>query len=305
MSARFKTYGSLLIVALTEASIGVFVKLVGDDIPVQALNFYRVSFAALFLLVAVPFVETDFWKFPTQNFRDIFVIGVLIALQISFFNLAMTLAPIANVVIFWSVAPFFVFIFSAIFLDEQPRWTHMLIFLVAMIGIYLAKPLEGGHALGNMIALGDGAIYAALVTYIRKEETTETRNDTFWFMAVATGLLLPFAVVFGPGDVTTFNYGAPVLLWAACLGVVSTGMAYFFISLALERVNANVYSLVDIVTSPVLAALFGYLVFAEVPSTNMIYGGALLLGAGLWLSTQMGRTDEVKHRAQAPQGEQP
>ena len=304
MPPSLRRYGPLLIVAMTEASIGVFVKLVGDHIPVYTLNFYRVFFAALFLMAAIPFVQPNFWRFPTRNLRDIVVIGILIALQISFFNLAMTLAPIANVVIFWSVAPFFVFIFSAIFLDEQPRWTHMLIFLVAMVGVYLAKPLEGGHALGNMIALGDGAIYAALVTYIRKEETTETRNDTFWFMAVATVLLLPIAVVFGPGDVTTLNFGAPVWVWAVCLGVLSTGLAYFFISLALERVNANVYSLVDIVTSPVLAALFGYLVFAEVPSTNMIYGGALLLASGFWLSTQMGRTDEVKHRPKAPQGEQ-
>jgi len=73
--------------------------------------------------------------------------------------------------------------FAAIFLDEKPRWTHVLIFLVAMGGVYLAKPLAGGHALGNLIALGDGAIYAALVTYIRKEETTEretTRSGSCW-----------------------------------------------------------------------------------------------------------------------------
>lgn len=300
MPPLMRRYGPLLIVALSEASIGVFVKLVGDGIPIYTLNFYRVFFAALFLMATIPFVQTDLGKFPTRNIRDIVAIGVLIALQISFFNVAMTLAPIANVVIFWSVAPFFVFIFSAIFLDEEPRWTHMLIFVVAMAGIYLAKPLEGGHALGNMIALGDGAIYAALVTYIRKEEKTETRNDTFWFMTVATIILLPMALIFGPGDLAALNRGVPVLVWAACLGVISTGAAYFFISIALERLNANVYSLVDIVTSPILAALFGFLVFNEVPSTNMIYGGALLLASGFWLSILMGRTDEVKHRSQAP-----
>lgn len=300
MSRPLTSYGPLLVVALSEASIGVFVKLVGDHIPVYTLNFYRVFFAAIFLMVAMPFIQKDVWAFPTRNLRDIVVVGVLIASQISLFNIAMTLAPIANVVIFWSVAPFFVFIFSAIFLDEEPRWTHVLIFLIAMGGVYLAKPLAGGHALGNLIALGDGAIYAALVTYIRKEEKTETRNDTLWFMLAATVILLPIALVVGPGDVTALNYGVPVLVWAIGLGVISTGMAYFCIGLALENVNANVYSLADIVTSPVLAALFGFLVFHEVPSPNMIYGGALLLASGFWLSILMGRRDEVRHRSQSP-----
>jgi drug/metabolite transporter (DMT)-like permease len=102
---------------------------------------------------------------PWNNFKDTIIIGALIGIQISVFNYAMTLVPIANAVIFWSVAPFFVFIFSALFIGEKARKSYVLIFAVALIGIVLAKPLEGGHMLGNLIALGDGAIYAAMVTY--------------------------------------------------------------------------------------------------------------------------------------------
>ncbi len=93
------------------------------------------------------------------------IIGALIAMQISVFNFAMTLVPIANAVIFWSVAPFFTFIFSAVFLAEKARRSYVLIFAVALVGIVLAKPLEGGHMLGNLVALGDGAIYAAMIPY--------------------------------------------------------------------------------------------------------------------------------------------
>src|SRR6056297_2359124 len=130
----------LFIVTLAEASIGVFVKLTGSNVPIFTLNFYRVFFATIFLGIIIFLFKKEKIKYPKNNIKDTLVVGFLIALQISFFNVAMSLAPIANVVIFWSVAPFFTFIFSTIFLKEKPSKAHVLIFLLAIIGIFIAKP---------------------------------------------------------------------------------------------------------------------------------------------------------------------
>ncbi|PSO44649.1 hypothetical protein BRC21_01070, partial [Candidatus Saccharibacteria bacterium SW_7_54_9] len=54
-----KTFLSLLAVTLAEATIGVFVKLTGDAVPIFTLNFYRVLFAAFFLGVAMTFINTS------------------------------------------------------------------------------------------------------------------------------------------------------------------------------------------------------------------------------------------------------
>lgn len=295
-------YIALIMVTLSEATIGVFVKLTGDAVPVFTLNFYRVFFAFLFLLAVVPLMDRNFWKISYKQIRPVAIVGLLIALQISFFNIAMTLAPIANVVIFWSIAPFFVFIFSAVFLKEKVRKEHIFIFLVAFTGILIAKPLSGGDALGNMIALFDGAVYAALVTYMRYEGTHESTNLVCWFMLAAAIILCPAIFIFGPGQVgLTVNYAAlgldlPIMLWVVCLGVISTGVAYFFITVALKSINAVVYSLVDIIVSPIVAAFFGYLIFTEVPSENMIYGGALLLISGFWLTHYMAERESLWYK---------
>ncbi len=292
----------LLIVTLSEASIGVFVKLVGDSIPIFTLNFYRVFFAAIFLLLAVPLVTKEKIRFPEGNTKDILIVGFLIALQISFFNAAMSMAPIANVVIFWSVAPFFTFIFSTIFLNERPRNIHVMIFLLAIVGIVLAKPLDGGHMAGNLIALVDGAVYSAMITYIRYEGTTERNVDIFWFMTAASAYLLPFFFLFGPGEIFRMvsypGFTVPVLLWSVCLGMVSTGVAFLFISIVLKHINANIYSLIDIIVSPVVASIFGYLVFGEVPGRSMIIGGSILLLSGAWLTRTLTDTESV-HRPAA------
>jgi len=290
-----KTVFLLFLVTLAEATIGVFVKLTDGAIPIYTLNFYALTLAALFLLLSLPWATGEPLSSPIGNVRDTILIGLLIAAQISAFNFAMTRAPIANVVIFWSVAPFFVFLFSALFLDEKPRILHGVIFAIALAGIFLAKPLEGGYMIGNLVALADGAIYAAMVVYMRSEGKTENDNDIFWFMAAAAVFLSPSLFVAGPGNLgKMFFFPAlgiqlPVLLWIAGLGIFSTVVAYLCISIVLQRINANLYSLVDIIVSPVVAAFLGYLVFNEVPSHNMIYGGVLLLASGFWLSWLMSR----------------
>lgn len=288
-----KTLIQLALITLAEATIGVFVKLTGDAVPVFTLNCYRVGFAFLFLLVTVPFIKRDFWEMDRDDIKPLFFIGLFIALQISLFNIAMTLAPIANVVIFWSVAPFFVFIFSWFFLGEKAQKTHIMIFILALAGVVIAKPLQGGAMIGNVIALCSGVTYAAMVTYMRYEGRDESPSMVVWYMGVATLLLLPTFFIFGTGDITVGQYypalglDLPVIIWVLGLGVFSTGVAYLFISLVLQRISANVYSLVDIIVSPVVAAFFGYLIFGEVPSEHMIYGGGLLILSGFWLTRNM------------------
>lgn len=295
---NMRTVLLLALITFSEATIGVFVKLTGDAIPIQTLNFYALSFAAAFLALAIPRATGRPLRFPRGNVKDTVVIGALIAAQISVFNYAMTLVPIANAVVFWSVAPFFVFIFSALFLGEPAKKSYVLIFALALVGIVLAKPLEGGDWFGNLVALGDGAIYATMVTYMRHEGREETGNDIFWSMAVGAILLSPTLVLAGSGEIGKFiSYPAlglslPVVLWAGCLGIISTGFAYFGISLVLKQLNANVYALVDIIVSPVVAATLGYLVFGEAPAQGMILGGALLLLSGFWLTREMSRGKE-------------
>lgn len=285
---------SLAIITIAEASIGVFVKLTGDSIPIFTLNFYRALFAALFLLVAIPMFTKSNLKFPKNNIKDTLIIGVLIAAQLSLFNWAMKLVPIANVVVLWSVAPFFVFIFSTIFIKERPKMVHGLIFLIAIVGIFIAKPFSGGNILGNALALTDGAIYAAMVTYMRHEGKENQGEDIAWSMVVAAIILLPAIFILGPGSLGEvasqglFGLNLPAIVWVLCLGVFSTGLAFFFISVVLKDVSANSYSLIDIIVSPIIAAIFGYLIFSETPSINFIIGGILLLASGSWITWEIG-----------------
>lgn len=295
-----KTWLLLVLITLSEATIGVFVKLTDDRIPVQTLTFYAFVFAVTFLMLAMPRATKEPLQLPSGNWKDTFLIGALIAAQSGFFNYAMTLVPIANAVIFWSVAPFFTFILSWLFLGEKAKKSYMLIFILALTGIVIAKPLQEGYMLGNMVALGVGVIYAAMVTYMRHEGKTETGNDIAWSLLFAALIMSPSVIFAGLGDINgmiryeTLGLSLPVMLWAAGLGLISMGFAYFGITLVLRSINANLYSLIDIIVSPAAATLLGFLIFNEVPAPSMLYGGALLLGAGAWLTREMSKNDPAR-----------
>lgn len=292
-------YLFLFLITISEATIGVFVKLVGDDIPIFTLNFYRVFFALLLIVAVMPFIEKKFWKLSKDNIRSVIIIGLLIASQISMFNLAMKMTTIANAVIFWSVAPFFVFIFSTFFLKEKVKKEHILVFVIAFIGLLIAKPLSGGYAVGNTIALSTGAIYAALITYMRYEGKTDEANLVFWYMLIATIILSPALFIFGFGDITklvyypSLNLSLPIITWAIFLGVASTGVAYLLINLVLKKINATIYSLVDIIVSPIVAGIFGYFIFKEIPTIHTVVGALFLLMSGFILTAYM--TDQDKN----------
>ena len=294
-----KTLLLFALITVSEATIGVFVKLTDGRIPIHTLTFYAMGFAAIFLFAARWLATREPPRFPFGNVKDTFIIGVLIAAQGGFFNFAMSLVPIANAVIFWSIAPFFVFIFSWAFLGEKARPAYIVIFGLAMVGIVLANPLGDGYTLGNLVALSTGAIYAAMVTYMRYEGMTETGNDIAWSLLAAALVLSPSVLLFGSGTpLETIQYPAlgditlPEFTWAVGLGVISTGFAYFGISIVLKSISANVYALVDIIVSPVVAATFGWLIFSETPGERTIYGGALLLVAGFWLTRRMSKGKE-------------
>ncbi|MFP4169203.1 MAG: EamA family transporter [Desulfonatronovibrionaceae bacterium] len=73
-----KTLLLLLLITLSEATIGVFVKLTNGLIPIHTLNFYDLTLAAIFLMLAMPLANRQSLGFPRDNIKDTVIIGLLI-----------------------------------------------------------------------------------------------------------------------------------------------------------------------------------------------------------------------------------
>lgn len=288
-------YLSLLIITLSEATIGIFVKLTDNVIPIYTLTFYRALFAFLFLLATVPFFDKDLFKTTSkEDLKPIGIIGLMIAVQMALYNLSFTMIPVANAVVYWSTNPFFVFLISWFFLNEKPKLKHFFIFLLAFMGLVIANPLAEGSMTGNLIALSTAVTYAIIVSYMRFEGRTESSGAVLWYMLIASILTLPALFIFGPGEVLSpAKFEVPAIVWAIGLGAISTGLAYLFIGYILKKLNANIYALFDVIISPLAAALMAFFILREIPSTRLMIGGTIMLIAGGWLTRDVEKKQNI------------
>ena len=113
---------------------------------------------------------------------------------------------------------------------------------------------------------------------MRRERKKHGVGDVLWFIFFASIFLLPFPFVYGLGEITTI---IPYLL---LLGIVSTGMAYLFYNLALEKLEAEVSSIIVILVNPLIAITLAYFILGEMLSIRMIVGGVILLTSSLYLA---------------------
>jgi drug/metabolite transporter (DMT)-like permease len=258
--------------------IGVFVKLIGDNVHFTTLVFYRMLIALVFVLIFVPFMDKSFTKVKKRDLFHYFIVGVLLTVTLTLFTVANLFAPVQNVVLITNFAPFLVLILGAFFLREGITKEKVITLIIAFAGIVIINPLQfGENTFGNFLALLQAFFFAILIVVMRKENRVHSISSIIWIFFFATLVLLPFPFIYGFGE-----FQGNVLWYVIALGVLSTGIAYLLQSLALEKLRADVSSIIIMITMPLSGIIFAFLVLSESLNLRVIAGGVILIVAGIY-----------------------
>jgi drug/metabolite transporter (DMT)-like permease len=277
-----KYYLYQIIAVIFLATLGIFVKLVGDSVSIMIMNFYRMFFAALFLLIVVPFLDKTIFKIERKDILPYAFIGLLFAIGCSLNNFAFLYSTISNVELIVALTPFFVMVFAFFILKERVTKTKILTTLIALLGLLIINPFNASSELllGNIIALIVAVINALIFTLMRKENKNHTIADVFWFFLFATIFLLPFPITQG------FMLNK-ISIYLVFLGVISTGLVYLFMNLAYEKIEAEIGSIIQIIITPLTAIILAVVILGEGISLKIIIGGILLITSGIYLQVHM------------------
>ncbi|HEX8841538.1 MAG TPA: DMT family transporter [Sphingomicrobium sp.] len=189
---------------------------------------------------------------------------------------ALILLPLADATAINFTAPIFATILSFLILKEQVgihRWAAVLIGFVGVLVV--ARP--GGSSLpilGVTIAVIAAIGQAGVTTTLRQIQRTEHISAiVFWFAIAGIcvgGALMPF---FG------HVHGVKALAFVAAGGIAG-GLGQLFMTASLRAPVAAVtpFDYLQIV----LATLYGWLLFSDVPSGHTIGGAALIASSGLY-----------------------
>ena len=278
-----KYYTYAILGAISASVIGVLVKLISNDIPNMTLPFYRVLFAFIFLLFIMPFIDKNTFKVKNYDLKEYFIIGFLLAIVITLFTLANIFAPIQNVFLLSSFTPFFTLILAYFLLKEKITKTKMIALFIAIMGLLILPPFQTGHyILGNSLSLLTAFISAILITLMRKSDIEHSIGNVFWFFFFALIILLPLPFIFGLGNISNKTF-----IYLILLGLIGTAFQFLFQNLALEKLEAEIVSIINMIFSPLIAILLAFFIINETLNLKTIIGGVILIIAGIYLERHL------------------
>ena len=184
----------------------------------------------------------------------------------------------ANVVFIIAFNPMFAALAAWIFLKERP-FPSTLVTMLAMIvgvGVIVQGSLEAGHLFGDALAAGAALLLSGAITIGRA-----TRQDMGFVPLI--GAILPAAIA----AVLAWPQGflLPDPKWLALDGIVMIPFAFFCLATGpryLKAAEVGMFYLLETILAPVWV----WFIFAEVPGTQSLAGGAILtlslLSYSLW-----------------------
>jgi drug/metabolite transporter (DMT)-like permease len=196
--------------------------------------------------------------------------------DVTFFYIAVIYLPLADVMAFYMAAPIFVAALSPLVLGERIGWRRWTAIIVGFIGVLIAlAPSAASFALPALLAVAGSVCFALFVLTTRALGAAPGGVLVLWQTvgALLVGLVVsPFA--WRPPSAVDW-------LLLALLGIVSMG-AHLCVTRSLSLAPAATV-LPYQYTLLVWAVLFGYAVFGDVPTAEMLVGGGLIVAAGLFI----------------------
>ena len=175
------------------------------------------------------------------------------------------------------LSPFFAILFSIFILREYPKKVDILSVLAAFIGaVFVVRPTAGIASLPSLAGVLGGLGAGAAYTFVRQMSRKGERGPeiVMFFSAFTCVCAIPFfAFNFQPMSAKQWIF----LLLAGC----AAAGGQLSITAAYSHAPAKEISVFDY-SQIVYAALWGFLIFGEIPDALSFVGYAIIIGAAVF-----------------------
>ena len=278
----------LIISGFCFGAIGIFVKVIGNDISSIFLSSIRLLVTPVLIFSYLLLTgKTEEIYFSRKDPFMKFIIGGVLGFgpTLGFYISSLKIISVSEAVFLHSVA----FPLSAIFYKNikdrgsvrTPEWLSLGMALVGIVLIYGLNPvISGGKMLGYTYAFISGIFYAVTSVSLKMLGEKRTLMGTiFWPLFIGGVFLLPFSFLEGP----VFEPGFPTIMSLGGLILISTFLGFLMMAWGMKKVDVHVGSITLILSEPAAAVLLAWSFLGEVPGISVIFGGLFVIGAGIVL----------------------
>lgn len=256
-------------------SSGALVRFIADGFSPFQLVFLRGVVAMLFL--APMFWRTGIAGLRTTQFRLHCGRSFLTYSGLLLWFYSVTVIPLADYYALLFTLPLFTIAGAVLFLGERAGPRTWVATTVGFIGaLVILRPGFVEVSLGAVAALGAGLSYAGVNTCTR---VLARKDSATVIVAYVNFLVLLLALV--PALMTWSTPGTTDLLVIVGIGVVST-IGQIALTRAIALAEARVIQPFDFLRLP-LAALFGYVLFAELPDLWTWVGAIIIFASAYYV----------------------
>lgn len=268
MADRTVTGAIVLLVAGNALAVGsdVFVKVMGQDVPIFQFIFLR---SAITLLILLPFyrqldLQTPFAGLVVHGFRSLAGMAGIFCMVV-----ALTSLPLATANAVFYVAPILVMLLSVLVFREKLTLLSVVAVFSGFAGIVvILRPMEFNW--GAVAALGGAFALAINAVMVRM---LPAQQSTFHKLFLSYLLILPVAAALYAWEGLALE--PRVLVGALGSGVLILGYS-LTVLLAYRDVDANQVTSAEY-TGLIWAVAIGWVWFAEVPDLWFVVGSAMIV----------------------------
>ena len=283
-------------------------KLVSTSYPTGELVFFRSFFALAPLLLWLAWQGDLVNSVRTRDVRGHLKRGAFGSAGMFSGFVALSYLPLHDAIAIGYATPLIVVVLAALLLKETVRayrWTAVVVGftgVLIMLSPHLSATTEigGASALGAMIALLGACCSAGATVQVRRLTATEKTGAIVLYFSLLTTALGLATIVLGwrmppAGD----------LLLLILIGVLG-GIGQILLTSCYRHADTSIIAPFEY-TTMVWALVFGWFVFGELPSREVIAGAAIVAAAGifvLWRESELGlvRRKDVETASQRPAG---
>ena len=177
----------------------------------------------------------------------------------------------ANLVFILAFNPVFSALLSWLFLGERPRPATFICMgaMIVGVGIIVSDSMGAGHLFGDLLAMSSALSIAAAITISRSS------GKDMGFTSLI-GVILPCLVALFMVSKTGYQVAEPG--WIIFNGAVVMPISFFCLAAAPRYISGPEVSMFYLLET-VLAPVWVWMVFDEVPSGRSLTGGAILIVA--------------------------
>lgn len=267
-----KNIAELNLSVLLISSAAVLVRYIPLD-PIL-LSFLRGAIAFVLLGTFIFYKKTSFKISNNKDRRRLFLSSIFFALHWVTYFYALQVSSVAIGILSLFTFPVITTFIEPIYFNTKFNKRHLILAVIVLIGLYIMAPeIEfSNNSTKGILAGVLSAIFFSLRNITMKSNSDKYDSSLlmfyqFLFIAI---VFLPFLFINNTVEMTSY---IPSIL---CFGIFTTAIGHTLFVNSLKNFNVSTASIIAS-SQPVYGILMGMLFLNEIPNTNTIIGGAIIL----------------------------